>query len=1002
MGTLFCTLRIRFCCNGAPRLFAVVGLLTAMVLVVPGHARYAQWLTDFTGQNSGTSTCAFLNLPMGAVELSRGVSWSPKYPQPSFLPLNPALSAFDTYRKASLTHLEWLMGLRTEFAAGYVPVPRVGTFGAYSRVFTAGTFDYARDIDQKPSSPSYVEYSLSTSFARELMHDRLAAGGSVSYVESRLDKTAGRTATLDLGAAYRENRFRAHGTVRNLSPGITYVATRERLPVQLALAAEVEPFTDRLILDRRLQADIGVGLRKNGDEPVQVGAGADLTFLDALHVRAAYDYSLGQKRSAAGLSAGIGVSADRFTADFGWRNQSRELGSVWALSASMSFDEIQPKTALDYYKQAQRHYDNGRTRPALGYARKAIRLDPNLWRAHSLIARINAENRRAAGREFALIYTGDSRGQMVPFIRADETLGGLARQAAAVAEYRSRFPTSIAVNTGNNLSRTTHPLRAELLGYYLSAVSFDALIAGGGEFGYSLDRFTRDTNLGRQKLINTNAHARVPPSIIQRKIITAHRYKIMIASYVNPKVVDPNPPGLFTHQDSSVTSRRALAQTFLDDQAKDCDIRVLVMQDSWANISSFAQSDAPVDVIIAVGISQRFATPMRKGSTLILSPGDLGQAVGALSFQFDKSGKRIGWDHVLAALTDGSPYDRDIDLKAQRIALQVALDKAGIPADSLSAGKIDGTLLFLSDRKGTPHLYLKAIRRLGEYPIATGAHISDPKISFDCGKVLFFAHDSTGDSTLVSMNILGAERRELAEEFDIWDVSFTPDGAWVYAGVREKATGKSGIIRITSDGVAPNWVVQFENAMCTDLAFSPDEKHMVFTTDRDRSRQVYLCSTEGERPIRLTDARANHGSAQFGPNGRYVAYLSDRASLRDRMDLWYYDMTTGRVGQLTHHARVQSFCWLPDGRGLVYAAEKPAPQLFRVDLDQTNGGSPLIAPDSSSFFKEHSPRLMSYKGKKKIVYVREYASGEQEIRWVHPEGAGDHAIVRSKGNDWLE
>lgn len=975
-------------------------ILLILILQCFACAQYAQWFTDLTGDNSGNTTCGFLSLPTDATMLARGIAGSPKDHKPTMVPLAPAAMAFESYRRIAVTHLEWLMGLRTEFAGGFIPIPRLGTIGGSARIFTAGTFQYARDINEEISDPSYVEYAITGSYAREIVYNRLAAGGSISYLESRLDGTVGRSATLDIGAAYNSDILRAHATIRNLSPGITYNGLREKLPVQFAAAADFVPLTDRLLFERRLQIDLGAGCEKTADEPLRVGVSAELLLANTLSFTTGYQYAVGQPFSAIGIGAGIGLMVDRFGASFGWRNQSEEIGSVWALTATMQLDPLLPKTALDYYNQAEKHYTKNRNRQALAYANRAIRLDPNLWRAHSLIARIKAEQRRNRGDEIAIIYTGNCQGQFLPALRADETLGGLARQVSALSQLRKEFPANISINTGNNLTPRTHKLRTELLGLYLSHTSFDIVSAAGGELGYGIERFRNDADIGTEFLSGTDQSSRA--GTLAEKVVDVGGHKIYVTSYTNQSII----PTAIPAQSGSTGTNESLSRLASQLQGRTAhgsDIRVVVMHDTWNNISSFAKVSHDADVIIAVGISQRFATPMVEGKTLILSPGEAGQSIGALSIRFGDDNSRVGWDHTLYSLTSSVPPDSALDHEAHRVALEIALEEAGISVDAVTRGKVDGTLVFVSDRTGESSLYLKVAHQFGEFPLTPGKTCSRAEISFACGKLLYFEHHrESEDSTLVSMDILGSEKRALGGEFIIFDARFDPAGTWIYAGVQKKNSKQSGIVRFAADGITPHWVLPWENSVVTDLAFSPDSNLMAFTTDRDRQLQVYLCSTEGQRPIRITDARANHSTPMFSPNGRYLAYLSDRADLSGNMDLWYYDMTTGKTSQASFHARVSSYVWSANSQSIVYAAGKDRKKLFRVDLESPHDVTPLAIGDSADSAQEYAPQPLRYRGNEMIAFVREYDNGAREIWWVAPDGTKAQAIVKHRGNSWLE
>jgi len=988
----------------ATSLIAVGQLGTALCLLAalsaPIAAQVADWLTDVKGENSGHAVCGFLSLPTSAVELSRGAA-SPAAEDATSLYAKTAASAFLTHCVATATHVEWLMGLRKEYAGAAFPLLGIGTVGGFANVFSAGSFDNARDINQDPSDVNYVECAVGASFAREILHKTLAAGLSASYVESRLDGSIGRTASVCGSVACEMEWLKAELEVANLGPRISYNGAPEPLPLSIGLTASVLPLAYRLVLEDKVGIDLTLGAHKVLDEPLLAGASAQVALLDALRLRLGWEYAVGEKPGAVGLSAGAGLRIDRYSADFGWRNQSDAIGSVWAVDVSVAIKEVLPKTAEEYYRIAEKHFRAGRLSLAIQYAVRATQLNPNMWKAQALIARARSQQRREQGSELALIYAGGCQGAMVPLAHGSETVGGLGRQAAIIASLRAQYPTSVALNIGNNIAAESPRSSVGLTDFFFGRVKFDAVCLGSGELNYGLTTMQADVRSIETIPVCTNAQTLLRGTKARDAFVQTGRRTIMVLSVVAPEMVIAEPARF--HLNKTVD---ALRKRLKEPDALKASLRVVVVNDTWENVKTLARSVTNVDFIVCSGISQRFSAPMRVGSTAILSCGDSGQAVGALSLRFDDRGKLLSFDNALYPLTDNVTPDRVIEARAQELAFKTALAEAGIDEDSLSRGSVDGVLLFDSDRAKVPGVYLKVIHRTAEFPLTAGMGACfRPRGSFACGKVVFLALDLVDDRTaLFSMNFAGSEKQRLCPDIDVTDAAFSPDGEWIYATGANVSAGSCGISRTKADGSACFPVIEWKGSVEKDIALAPDMSLMAWCSNRDRTWQIYVSSPTGEHPMRITDANADHTQLQFSPDGRFLAFVSDRATVRGKEDVWIYDTRTSRMEPLTHHDRVTSYCWMGDSRRIVCASGLDRTQLSMIDVvDLTQ--SVLIGADSARTYSETAPTTMQYKGATKIVYSRVYESEDgirKELWWVDPDGTGDALLARSKRSSWRE
>ncbi len=133
----------------------------------------------------------------------------------------------------------------------------------------------------------------------------------------------------------------------------------------------------------------------------------------------------------------------------------------------------------------------------------------------------------------------------------------------------------------------------------------------------------------------------------------------------------------------------------------------------------------------------------------------------------------------------------------------------------------------------------------------------------------------------------------------------------------------------TSDGRTITNDDLFALRVIGEFQVSPDRSRVVFAvmrTDTEKDRTVsnlWIVETAGGEARQLTTAYANDTAPRWSPDGRTVAFVSDR---EERKELWLIPADFGEARRLTHGSSdVSQPAWSPGGESLVYVAKTDRP-----------------------------------------------------------------------------
>lgn len=235
------------------------------------------------------------------------------------------------------------------------------------------------------------------------------------------------------------------------------------------------------------------------------------------------------------------------------------------------------------------------------------------------------------------------------------------------------------------------------------------------------------------------------------------------------------------------------------------------------------------------------------------------------------------------------------------------------------------------------------------------------------GKLLAFS-SKVGEQDALYIMRVDNEKIVASHRFDLDGIetpSWSPDGEeLVFTGQKG---GTSDLYIVRRDGTDLRRLTNDRYAQ-RDPVWSPDGNRIAFTTEFGEGTDFDLLSydeyqigvydlTSGDVKF-MSDISAQEGKSinpQWGPDGKTIAYLSDRTGITN---IFLYDLEKRETYQLTNMLTGVSgiiesspaMAWSRDGSRIVFSAFADAGwDLYRLDDPLSLATKPYVAPDQSEF-----------------------------------------------------
>ena len=275
---------------------------------------------------------------------------------------------------------------------------------------------------------------------------------------------------------------------------------------------------------------------------------------------------------------------------------------------------------------------------------------------------------------------------------------------------------------------------------------------------------------------------------------------------------------------------------------------------------------------------------------------------------------------------------------------------------------VQARIAFVSDRDGNYEIYVMDtdggnLRRLTNHPDID----SLPSWSPDGKRIVFTskrdghvdARHGFATNEIYVMDADGGNQQNLTNHpEEDWYPSWSPDGKHIaFSSDRD---GNFDIYVMAADGGNPQNLTN-NPLNDRDPSWSPDGKRIVFSARRDGhfenevalTYEIYVMEADGRNQQRLTENRKNDWQPSWSPAGKRIAFTSDRKGDFQNFEIYVMDHDGGNQQRLTENRVSDLFpSWSPDGKRIVFCSDRdghvhakhgwPTNEIYVVDADGGN------------------------------------------------------------------
>ena len=225
--------------------------------------------------------------------------------------------------------------------------------------------------------------------------------------------------------------------------------------------------------------------------------------------------------------------------------------------------------------------------------------------------------------------------------------------------------------------------------------------------------------------------------------------------------------------------------------------------------------------------------------------------------------------------------------------------------------------------------------------------------------------------------------------------AWSPDGSTVVFW-----SNRDGGKEIYVMGVDDSNVKRLTNNLADDVnpSWSPDGRRILFESERDGNREIYVMDADGNNQLRLTRDNALDSTAAWSPDGNLIAFASNRDTGYPynpyNMDIYVMNADGSNVKRIVDDPEYDvGPQWSPDGRKIVFMTGRNG----NFDVYDTNAdgtGQRNLTPD---YDKSDGAPVWSHDGNN-IIFSRRI-DGKDQLFVMDADGQNLKRVTYNSANN---
>lgn len=202
------------------------------------------------------------------------------------------------------------------------------------------------------------------------------------------------------------------------------------------------------------------------------------------------------------------------------------------------------------------------------------------------------------------------------------------------------------------------------------------------------------------------------------------------------------------------------------------------------------------------------------------------------------------------------------------------------------------------------------------------------------------------------------------------------------------------VYSVTADGITATAVEYYTNASA-QIRESPDGSKVIYASERNSQKDIYIANTDGSNEFRLTDNNLNEWYYAWSPSGEKIAYIACNQDW-DSCQAGIVGVDGQNEVIIVKNQIIDDLVWSPDGSELlltIYSDDSWSERdLYRVSVS-SHTVSPLTS-EGSAGYGAWSPEGAE-------VYYSSSIDGDAEIYVIGVEGGSATQLTSNTYNDFF-